>query len=103
MNASIPKVCLENSQPHGLAMSRIGKYSQIVQPWQHGDMYSKGAYLWLRGLAPLVPSNDVREEMLKLPEKERNRMHLMPPGPLRWKERSKTSQGIANAMAEQWG
>ena len=50
MGAPIPKICLENSQPHGLAMSVIGKYDQIVQPWMFGDPFTKGAALWLKGL-----------------------------------------------------
>ena len=98
MNAPISKVALENSQPHGLAMSRIGRYTQIAQPWMFGDPVTKGAYLWLRGLPKLIPTHQKSDfDSIKAA------CHLMPPGPQRERERSRTSQAIADAMAEQWG
>jgi hypothetical protein len=57
MGAAIPLIALENSQPHGLAMEHIGRYSQIVQPWMFGVPYTKGAALWLKGLPLLVPTH----------------------------------------------
>lgn len=56
-NAPIESICLENSQPHGLAMQHIGRYTQIVQPWMFGEPYTKGAALWLKNLPKLVASH----------------------------------------------
>lgn len=76
-------------------MSRIWrKPDQIIQPWQFGHGETKSTCLWLSGLPLLVPTNVV--------EGREARIHRMSPGPLRWKERSKTYQGIAEAMAQQW-
>lgn len=98
MNAPIPKIALENSQPHGLAMAHIGHYDQKVQPWHFGDGVTKAACLWLKGL-PLLKHTHTRRDYDMI----RADCHLMSPGPNREKERSRTSHAIANAMAEQWG
>ena len=104
MDCNIPKIAIENPIPHKYAVERIGrKYTQIVQPWMFGHMERKATCLWLKGLEPLKPTNIVKEEMLKLPKNVQQRIHFLPPGPDRWKLRSKTFQGIADAMAEQWG
>lgn len=105
LDAPIPKKCIENPIMHKYAKERIGniKQSQVIQPWMFGHMEQKATCLWLIGLPLLVPTNDVKSEMMALPEKLRQRLHYLPPGPNRWKERSKTFQGIADAMAEQWG
>ena len=66
-------------------------------------MEQKATCLWLRGLEPLQPTNNVKEEMMLLPKNQRERLHYLPPSPDRWKERSRTYQGIADAMALQWG
>lgn len=97
-NAPVPLIALENSQPHGLAMQHIGRYDQIVQPWMFGDPYTKAAALWLKGLPKLVATHQKSDypEIIAA-------CHLMPPGPEREKERSRTHLGIAEAMAEQWG
>ena len=71
------------------------KPDQIIQPWQYGHGETKATCLWLSGLPLLVPTNIV--------EGRETRIHRMSPGPMRWKERSKTYQGIADAMAQQWG
>ena len=97
-NAPIDKIALENSQPHGLAMSRIGRYTQAVQPWMFGDPRTKGAYLWLKNLPKLVPTHSKSDY-----ERITAECHNMPPGPEREKERSRTSIAIAEAMADQWG
>jgi hypothetical protein len=91
--APIPRICLEN--PVSIVSSRLGPPTQIIQPWEFGHGETKATCLWLHWLPPLVPTNivDGREA----------RIHKMPPGPDRWKERSRTYQGIADAMAEQWG
>jgi hypothetical protein len=93
MDAPITKIAIEN--PISVISSRIRKPDQIIQPWQFGHGETKATCLWLKGLSKLTPTNivDGREA----------RVHRMPPGPDRWKERSRTYQGIADAMAEQWG
>lgn len=97
-NAPIPRICIENSQPHGLAMQHIGRYTQIVQPWMFGEPYTKGAALWLKNLPPLVATHGKSDYERIIPA-----CHHASPGPNRERERSRTYQGIADAMAEQWG
>ena len=105
LNAPIPKIAVENPIMHKYAKERIGgvKQSQVVQPWMFGHMEQKATCLWLKGLPNLVPTNNVREQMLLLPKNQRERLHYLPPSPDRWKLRSTTYQGIADAMADQWG
>lgn len=93
MNAPIPRICIEN--PISIISSRIRKPDQIIQPWQFGHGETKATCLWLKNLPQLVATNIV--------EGREARVHKMPPGPARWKERSRTFTGIAEAMAEQWG
>lgn len=97
-NADIEKVCIENSQPHGLAMQHIGRYTQIVQPWMFGEPYTKGAALWERNLPPLVGTHKKSDYERIIPA-----CHHASPGPDRERERSRTYQCIANAMAARWG
>lgn len=92
MNAPIPRICIEN--PISIISSRIRKPDQIIQPWQFGHGETKATCLWLKNLPLLVATNIV--------EGREARVHKMPPGPDRWKERSRTFTGIAEAMAEQW-
>lgn len=91
--APIPRIALEN--PISVISSKIRKPDQIIQPWMFGHGETKATCLWLKGLPKLQPTNivDGREA----------RVHRMPPGPNRWKERSRTFTGIAAAMADQWG
>jgi len=98
INADIPKIAVEN--PIGIMSTLYRKPDQIIQPWQFGHPETKATCLWLKNLPPLNPSN-----IVKLPDKksERMRLHYLPPSPDRWMERSRTFQGIAEAMAEQWG
>ena len=97
-----PRVCFEN--PVGVLRRLGGMHApQYVQPYQFGHMEQKKTGLFLHGLPPLVPTNDVYDEMMKLPKNVRERLHYLPPSPDRWKIRSTTYQGIADAMAEQWG
>lgn len=91
--APIPRLALEN--PISIISSKIRKPDQIIQPWQYGHGETKATCLWLKNLPNLVPTNIV--------EGREARVHRMPPGPDRWKERSRTFQGIAEAMATQWG
>ena len=97
----VPRVAIEN--PVGVMSSVYRKPDQIVQPWQFGHPETKATCLWLKGLPPLVPTEDVRERMEGLPGSEAHRVHRMPPGPERSRLRSRTYPGIARAMAEQWG
>lgn len=100
---SCPKICIENPIPHKYAVERIGvKYTQIIQPYQFGHMESKATCLWLKGLPPLVETNNVKIPMMELPISQRQRSHYTSPGPNRGKLRSRTFDGIAVAMAEQW-
>lgn len=97
----VPHVAIEN--PVGI-MSRIyRKPDQIIQPWMFGHPETKATCLWLKGLPPLVPTDDVSDEMDKLDENVAHRIHHLPPTPERGMLRSKTYPGIAKAMAEQWG
>ncbi len=98
--SDIPRIAIEN--PVCIMSSLWRKPDQIIQPYMFGHMETKATCLWLKGLPPLKPTNDLKEKTMALPEKERMRLHYLPPGPDRWKERSKTFQGIADAMAEQW-
>ena len=92
LNAPIPYIALEN--PVSIISSRIRKPDQIIQPWQFGHGETKATCLWLKNLPKLTPTNIV--------EGRENRVHRMPPSPTRWKERSRTYEGIALAMADQW-
>lgn len=89
--------------PIGIMSSLYRKPDQIIQPWMFGHPETKATCLWLRNLPLLQPANDVREQMLALPAAQRNRIHHMPPSKDRWKLRSKTYPGIADAMAAAWG
>lgn len=89
--------------PIGIMSRLYRKPDQIIQPWMFGHPETKATCLWLRFLPPLFPTNDVKAEMLALPVAQRNRIHHLPPSKDRWKIRSKTYQGIADAMAAQWG
>lgn len=93
LTAPFPRICLEN--PVSIISTQIRKPDQIIQPWQFGHGETKATCLWLKGLPKLVPTKVVTEREA--------RVHRASPGPDRWKERSRTLPGIANAMAEQWG
>jgi len=98
LHAPIPHIAIENPIPHKYALQIIGvKYTQIIQPYQFGEPYSKATCLWLKNLPKLkptkiIPKNQVKQQVWK-----------EPPSPERWKNRSRTYKGIAEAMAEQWG
>lgn len=93
MATKIPKWALEN--PISIISSRIRKPDQVIQPWQFGHGETKATCLWLKGLPKLQPTNIV--------DGRHPACHLMPPSKDRWKKRSTTYLGIAEAMAEQWG
>lgn len=97
-NAPVDRVCVENPVMHRHAKALIANYedpAQSVQPWQFGHGEVKRTCFWLRGLPKLEPTEIV--------EGREARVHRMPPGPNRWKERSRFFPGIAAAMADQWG
>lgn len=105
LDAPIQRIAVENPIMHKYAKERIGgvKQSQVIQPWMFGHMEQKATCLWLKGLPLLKPTKDVKAEMMALPDNQRQRLHYLPPSEDRWKKRSETFQGIADAMAEQWG
>ena len=102
LDAPIEKIALEN--PISIISSRIRKPNQIIQPWQFGHPESKSTCLWLKNLPKLVPTN-----ILPLPQNGRwanqtpSGQNKLGPSEDRWKLRSATYKGIAQAMAEQWG
>ena len=102
--ADIPKIAIENPIMHKYAVQLVrGKHTQIVQPWMFGHKEQKATGLRLKNLPALKPSNNVKTEMMLLPTNKRQRLHYLPPSEDRWKERSRTFTGIAEAMADQWG
>jgi len=92
-NAPIPKICIEN--PVGIMSTLWRKPNQIIQPWQFGQGETKATCLWLENLPKLVPT--------KIVDGREAKIHNMSPGPKRAKMRSLTYQGVADAMADQWG
>lgn len=104
LEAPIPKIAVENPIMHKYAKEIIGSsQAQVIQPWMFGHLEQKGTGLWLKNLPLLQPTKDVKKEMMELPIAERQRIHYLPPSPDRWKLRSTTYKGIAEAMAAQWG
>jgi site-specific DNA-cytosine methylase len=93
LDAPIDRIALEN--PASIIGSHIRPADQTIQPWWFGHGETKATCLWLKNLPPLRPTNVV--------EGREPRVWLMPPGPNRWRERSRTFAGVAAAMAEQWG
>jgi site-specific DNA-cytosine methylase len=90
--APVPHIALEN--PVSIISSKIRKPDQVIQPWMFGHGETKATCLWLKNLPKLTPTRIV--------EGREARVHKMPPGPDRWKERSRTLPGIAQAFADQW-
>lgn len=96
------KVCFEN--PVGV-LTRLGGFpkANYIQPYEFGHLEQKKTGLFLHGLNPLIQTNNVYDEMMKLPKNIRERVHYLPPSLDRWKIRSTTFQGIADAIADQYG
>jgi hypothetical protein len=92
MDAPIPHIAVEN--PVSIISSAIREPDQVIQPWQFGHGETKATCLWLKNLPRLRPTHVV--------EGREPRVHMLPPSPDRWAERSRTYQGIADAMADQW-
>lgn len=96
MELDCPKIAIENPIMHKYAIEIIGRrQDQVIQPWQFGHGETKATCLWLKNIPKLVPTNIVEGRV--------QRLHLLPPSKDRAKLRSETYQGIADAMAEQWG
>lgn len=93
LSAPVPHIALEN--PVSIISSQVRKPDQIIQPWQHGHGETKATCLWLKNLPLLLPSNIVSGR--------EGKVWKMPPSPDRWKNRSRTYDGVAAAMAAQWG
>ena len=99
MAANIPQIAIEN--PVGVISTQIQRPSQIIQPWQFGEDASKKTCLWLQGLPLLTPTNIITK--LRYANQTPSGQNRLGPSPTRAAERSRTYQGIADAMAEQWG
>ena len=99
-DADCPRICIENPVGALSTRSRMGKPSQYVQPFMFNHPEQKKTGLWLKGLPNLIPTNII--DVSGLPKKDVQRLHYLPPSKDRWKLRSKTYQGIADAMADQW-
>ncbi len=99
LNAPIDKICLEN--PIGIISSKIRKPDQIIQPWMFGHDASKSTCLWLKNLYPLLPTDIIKKE--RYANQTPSGQNKLGPSEDRWKLRSITYSGIAEAMAAQWG
>ena len=92
--ADIPRIAIENPKPHPYLIERVGKCSQVVQPYYFGEPYKKTTYLWLKNLPPLMYTSICQERI--------GAVHFEGPGKDRAKNRSRTYRGFAKAMARQW-
>lgn len=105
MDAPIPRIAIEN--PVSVISSRIRKPDQIIQPWMFGHDASKATCLWLKNLPPLLPTQLVEPRVVDGRRRWGNQtasgQNRLPPTADRWKIRSETYSGIAQAMAQQWG
>ena len=99
-DADCPRICVENPVGALSTRSRMKKPTQYIQPYQFGHAEQKKTGLWLKGLPPLTTTDFI--DVSGLPKKDVQRLHYLPPSKDRWKLRSKTYQGIADAMADQW-
>ena len=103
MAAPIPRIAIEN--PVSIISTAIRKPDQIVQPWQFGHEATKTTCLWLKGLPLLVPTKIAGKGARHVTKSGKSlpAWYNLPPSPDRWKIRSTTWQGMADAMAAQWG
>lgn len=96
LDCNAKKVAVENPVMHKYAVDIIGrKHDFTVQPYEHGEPYTKRTCFWVKNLPHIKPTNIVSERIA--------RVHQESPGPDRWKNRSRTYQGVADAMAYTWG
>lgn len=104
LNADIPRIAVENPIMHKYAVQIIGRrQDQCIQPYMFGHPERKATCFWLKDLPPLEETDNVKEEMESRPKSEAQRIHYTPPSEDRWKIRSRTFKGVADAMATQWG
>lgn len=103
--SGIKHIAIENPIMHKYAKALLPglPQPQIIQPWMFGHTEKKATCLWLKNLPELVPVTNLKDETDALPKREQQRLHYLPPSKERWKLRSTTFQGIADAMADQWG
>ncbi len=105
MDAPVPRIAIEN--PISVISSRIRKPDQIIHPYQFGHDASKATCLWLKGLPPLQPTQTIEPRIVNGRKRWGNQtdsgQNRLSPSPDRWKLRSATFSGIAQAMADQWG
>ena len=99
-NADCPFIAIENPVGALSSRSKLGKATQYIQPYEFGHAEQKKTGLWLKGLPKLIPTDVI--DVSNLPDNQRQRLHYLPPSKDRWKIRSTTFQGIADAMADQW-
>ncbi len=99
MNLPIPRICIEN--PVSVISSHIRKPNQVVNPYNFGHREQKRTCFWLKNLPNLIHTDECYDEMMKLPKKQRERVHWLGSG--KGKERSLFFPNIASAMANQWG
>jgi len=95
LDAPIEKIAIENPFPHPYVIKHVGRICDYVQPYNFGEPQTKGIYLWLKNLPPLMST--------MIEQKREPLVHSMAPGPNRQKERSRFFKGVAEAMASQWG
>lgn len=109
-DCGIHRIAIENPIPHKYAKQLIGKYNQLIQPWMFGHKKSKAICLWLKNLPPLIPMWNMQEfkgpppkRMSSKEKRDWHEVHYASPGKDRWKKRSRFFEGVARAMADQWG
>lgn len=100
-NAPIERIAIEN--PIGVMSTKFRKPNFIMQPWHHGTMETKATCIWTRNLPDITWTNNVYDQMMKLPKSEREKIHYMAPSKDRSKDRSVTYQCFADVWAAQWG
>jgi hypothetical protein len=101
LESDIQKICVENPVPHGYAL--LPKYTQIIHPYFFGDNVQKRTCLWLKNLPKLMPTNVVDKGKKYINKRGKSNGTVWYQCNPDWKHRSRTFQGIADAMAEQWG
>lgn len=101
MDAPIPMIAIEN--PVSVISTYIRKPDQVIQPYDFGHLERKTTCLWFKNLPKLDHVTEWKEAVSKLPKNQQNPLHYLPPSEDRWKMRSRTYQGFADAMAKQWG
>ena len=99
-DADCPLIAIENPVGALSSRSKLGKATQYIRPYEFGHAEQKKTGLWLKGLPKLIPTDVI--DVSNLPDNQRQRLHYLPPSKDRWKIRSTTFQGIADAMADQW-